>query len=271
MIITDFFWRLKLKPVVTHVLPFLFVLSVVSACTETGKDLEYYNRAETAFSAGRLNEAAQLYELFLDNETESPERFIAWKRLLTIYHDIGRNTEKGLNILRAMSVEYENDREKLWFIYMKIGRLYAGQNKFESSIDFYERTLDMAESGQELFQSYEALAEVHYKKRDYSTAARLLREFLSSDESKLPARTGRINYLLGRAYYQLKDSDSAVEHLVRTLYMDAPENQRSKAGMLLYDIYLEMKDFENARKVLEELEKFYPNPKVIRIRLDDLP
>lgn len=272
MFITDFFlWKLKYKPVITHIIPGIFVLSVFFACTNTDNDLEYYNRAETAFSHGRLNEAAQLYEIFLENETNFPERFIAWQRLLTIYQDIGRNTEKGLNILKAMSVEYENDREKLWFIYMKIGQLYSRRNNFDSSIEFYERTLTIEADDQELVQSYQSLAEVYYKKRDYLASVQLLEEFLSSDNSSLPAGTGRIYYLLGRSYYQLKNTDSAVQYLRRSFDMNGPENHRAKAGMLLYDMYLEMEDFENARKILEKLEEFYPNPKVIRLRLDDLP
>lgn len=271
MLITDWVWKLRFIAVVTHALPCIFVLCTLFACTKSDNGLEDFNKAETAFSAGRLSEAAQLYELFLGSEAKNPERFTAWQRLLTIYLDIGRNTEKGLNILQAMSVEYENDQEKLWFIFMKFGQLYAGQNNFESSIDFYERTLDMAGSDQELFQSYEALAEIHYKKRDYLTAVQVLDNFLLSVENKLPAWTVRINYILGRSYYQLMDTEAAVHYLHKALDMDASDNHRSKAGILLYDIYLGKEKFESAREVLKELEKIYPNPKVIRMRLDDLP
>lgn len=271
MLITDFFRKLIHKPTITHVLPCIFVLFFFVACTKTDNELEYYNRAETAFSDGRIKEAAQLYELFLEKETDFPERFIAWQRLLTIYKDISRNTDKGLHILKAMSVEYENDREKLWLIYMKIGQLYSRQNNFDSSIEFFRRALDIAAKDQEIFQSYEALGEVYYKKRDYLKAVDLLEEFLASVTGTLSDRTGMINYILGRSYYQLKDRNSAVQYLRRTFYMDAPENQRAKAGMLMYDIYLEMEDFEKARKVLDELGKFHPNPQVIRLRLEDLP
>ena len=243
---------------------------VLSSCAGDQVDLDYFHKGEKSFSLGKLKEAAKFYELFLEGKHNSPKRIIAWERLLLIYLDIGRDVDQGMNILRSMSVEYEMEQDKLWSIYLRIGRLHAQQNNFEGSIEILERAVMMAKDSEQLIPSYQELAEVYYKKSEYQAALEVLNHFMGSIPDPCPDRKGRMTYLLGKIHYQLKDKQSAISYLRMTLYSDAGENQRSKAGMLLYEVYLEENDQAGAEEVLRELKKFYPNPMVIRVRLDDL-
>lgn len=248
----------------------LCAMLVMSSCAGDEVDQDYFHRGEKSFASGKLKEAAKFYELFLEGQHNSPKRIIAWERLLLIYLDIGRNVDQGMNILRSMSVEYEMEQDKLWSIYMRIGRLHAQQNNFAGSIETLERAVMMAKDGEQLIRSYQEMAEVYYKKSEYQSALEVLNHFLGSIPDPCPDRKGRMTYLLGKIHYQLKDKQSAISYLRMTLYSDAGENQRSKAGMLLYEVYLEENDQAGAEEVLRELKKFYPNPMVIRVRLDDL-
>ncbi len=249
---------------------FLFAWLILASCSGDQLVQDYFYRAEQAFASGELQQAAHFYELFLENEQDSPNRIIAWERLLLIYLDIGRDVDLGMNVLKSMSVEYEKERDKLWSIIIRMAQLYAQQKKFESSIETFEKAIKIAGDDKQLILAYLEIAEVYYKRSDFLMVLEVLNDSLKSVSFPSPDQQGRINYLLGKTHYQLKDKDSAIYYLLKTLYSDAGENQRSKAGILLYDVYMEESNVESANRVLNELEKFYPNPMVIRMRQDDI-
>ncbi len=253
-----------------RILPVLAVLWFLASCTGDQASLGHFNKAEESFASGKLQEAAKLYHLFLENELNSPWRITAWERLLQIHLDIGRDIERGISILQSMSLEHEIEKDMLWSIFMRLGKLYVHQRQFDMAIDMLKRSIDLAPDDEQLIQSYESLAEVHYKKLDYPMALAALYDFLEVNPDPSSGHFGRINYLLGKVYYQQKNLDMAIYYLRETLYSDAHESERSKAGMLLCDVYLDENNQQLAEEVIKELEKFYPNPMVIRTRLEGI-
>jgi tetratricopeptide (TPR) repeat protein len=252
------------------ILPYLLFLLLLSACTDDKFHHDHFYKAEESFASGKLEEAAKFYQLFLEKERNSPKRILAWERLLLIHLDIGRDVEQGVNILKSMSLENELEQDKLWSVFVRIGKLYVHQGQFESGIEMLERSLEIAGDDEKLIQSHESLADAYYRMQDYPMALEVLYNFLESTPETSPKDKGRINYLLGKIYYQQKDLGMAIYYLRETLYSDAEENERSKAGMLLCDAYLDENDQDRAQEVIKELESFYPNPMVIRMRLEGI-
>jgi tetratricopeptide (TPR) repeat protein len=252
------------------ILPSLLALSLLSACTDDPFHSDNFYKAEESFASGKLDEAAQLYQLFLEQEHNSPRRILAWERLLLIHLDIGRDIEQGMNILKSMSLENALEQDKLWSVFVRLGKLYVHQGQFESGIEMLESSVEIAGDGEKLIQSKESLADAYYRMQDYPMALEVLYDFLESTPEPSPKDKGRINYLLGKIYYQQKYLDMAIYYLRETLYSDADENERSKAGMLLCDAYLDENDQDRAQEVIKELENFYPNPMVIRMRLEGI-
>lgn len=252
------------------ILPSLVAISLLSACTDDHFQHDSFYKAEESFASGKLEQAAQLYQLFLEKEHYSPKRILAWERLLLIYLDIGRDVEQGMNILKSMSQENEMEQDKLWSVFIRIGKLYVHQGQFESGIEMLERSVEIAGDDEKLIQSHESLADAYYRMQDYAMALAVLYDFLELTPKPSPKDEGRINYLLGKIYYQQKDLDMAIYYLRETFYSDAEENERSKAGMLLCDAYLDKNDQDRAQEIIKELENFYPNPMVIRMRLEGI-
>ena len=254
----------------SYILPCLLLALLLCSCIGGQDGRDKFSEAEEAFSAGRINEASQLYERFLATELNSPRRIDAWDRLLLIHLDIRRDVERGLNILKAMSVEYELYEEYLWSILIRISQLYSSMKQFEDGVAVLERSIRVAGNDQEIFVSYMTLAELYYHMRDYVRVPAVLNDLVHQLSSLSQTRQGKINYLLGKAYYQLGETDMAIQYLNDTFYSESDEHQRSKAGILLFDIYLGKGKKNEAELLIQDLEKIYPNPMVIRKRMENV-
>ncbi len=242
----------------------------LSSCTGDRIDNDLYFQAEEAFAQGKLGDAARYYRLFLESGSSPLKRIDAWERLLLIHLEIGRDPQAGMDILQSINVEYELDQDRMWSVFMRIGQLYIQQTSFENGIETLERALGYAPDDERLLRSCEALADAFYKRRDYYRSRDVLYQCLEKVPHPSPAHEGRINYYLGRAYYQLNNLDMAVYYLRETLYSEAEKNERAQAGILLYDVYLDENDTVRAMETITELKNFYPNPMVIKRRLEDV-
>jgi tetratricopeptide (TPR) repeat protein len=254
----------------SRILAVLLMMPFFASCSGDHVDHDYFYKAEKSFASGELREAAQFYELFLENETKSSKRMQAWERLLLIHLDMGRDVEQGMYILKSMSLEKDVDQDNLWSVYMRIGRLYFHQGLYERSTEVLERALEIAGEKEQLIRTCESLAESYFRKSDYPMALEVLEVCLEKVSDPSLDHTGALHYLLGKIYYQLNDQDMAIYYLRETLYSAAEKNYRSKAGILLYDAYLNENDHKKAKEIMVELEKFYPNPLVIRMRQENL-
>lgn len=239
-------------------------------CVGEDNKENYFIKAETALSQGRINEAASLYELYLNNESDPDKRFDAWERLALIYLDIARDPERGLNILKTMSIEFENDRDRLWNIYSRIGAVYVRERRLESATGTFSRAIEVAGDRQRVLKSYNDLARVYYAMRNFKRALETIENALTVSGSLHGEEQGKLKYLQGKIFYQLEEYAQAATVLASILYSDLSDNLRSKAGMLLYEALLRTGDESQAIDVLMDLETIYPNPMVIRMRMDGL-
>lgn len=248
----------------------LLILAFLTSCggDQTGRD--YFHEAEASLAAGNLRDAAELYELFLEKEENSSARMQAWERLLFIHLDMKKDVDRGMYILKSMSLETDLDQESLWWIYMRIGGLYVHQRMLEKGVEVLERALDAAGDEGRLIMTCESLADTYFKKNDHLTAMEVLNSCLEEIKSPSAETAGGAIYLLGKACYHLKDMDMAIYYLREIFYSDAGKDLRSRAGILLYDIYLYENDLDNALQTLSLLENIYPNPLVIKRRLQGI-
>ncbi|MFN2268966.1 MAG: tetratricopeptide repeat protein [Desulfonatronovibrio sp.] len=218
-------------------------------------------------SAGRITEAVNYYDLFLESEQDPEKRYQAWERLLLIHLDINRDVERGVSILRTMSMEFEKEPEKIWSIYTRIGILYSSLKRHESAIDILERAVHVAPDDKKQTRSYINLSQAHQAQSNFIKAIEALNQARKMESYSLPEKQAEIDYLLGRIHYQEGSLEKAIQYLEKSYRIKENMNYRAKAGILLYDIYLEMENWKIAEQILIELEEFYPNPAVIRMRM----
>lgn len=228
---------------------------------------DHFAIAENLLAAGRITDAANYYDLFLESEHDPEKRYQAWERLLLIHLEINRDVERGVSILRTMSMEFEREPEKIWSIYTRIGILYSRLKRHESAIEILERAVHVAPDDKKQTRSYINLSQAYQAERSFIKAIEALEQARKMESYRLPEKQAEVDYLLGRIYYQEENLQKALKYLEKSYSIKEHQNYRAKAGILLYDLYLEMDNKEMAEQTLMELEKFYPNPAVIRMRM----
>lgn len=228
---------------------------------------DHFAAAENLLAAGRITDAANYYDLFLESEQDSEKRYKAWERLLLIHLDINRDVERGLSILRTMSMEFEREPDKIWSIYTRIGILYSKLKRHESAVNILERAVHVAPDDKKQTRSYINLSQAYQAEKSFIKAVDALNQARKMESYSLPEKQSEIDYLLGRIHYQEGNLQKARQYLEKSYRIEENQNYRAKSGILLHDVYLEMENMDMADQILIELKDFYPNPAVIRMRM----
>lgn len=256
-----------IRPQIIPAVLYFVLIFFIFGCSLNQDDNDHFAEAENLLAAGRITDAANYYDLFLESEQDPEKRYQAWERLLLIHLDINRDVERGVSILRTMSMEFEREPEKIWSIYTRIGILYSRLKRHDSAIDILERAVHVAPDDKKQTRSYINLAQAYQAEKSFIKALEALDQARKMESYRLPEKQSEIDYLLGRIHYQEGNLQKALHYLEESYRTKANQNYRAKAGILLYDIYLEMDNRDMAEQILIDLEKFYPNPAVIRMRM----
>ncbi len=247
----------------------VLIISLLS-CLEANESTNNFIRAEKALSSGKHSDAIHYYDIHLEEESDPDQRYITWERLLYIHLDIDQDIERSLGILRNMSFEFRQDRERIWDIYNRIGLLYARLRQFQNSLETHKRASEAAFNDATLVESYMNIAQTYVYMREYNAAAATLQRIIKNDMQADKYLIGKPEYLLGKIYLRQNDFDKAEYYLQKAYYSWADDNIRSMAGIMLLDVYLLNEQVDSAKKILMELKEIYPNPLVMKMRLDGI-
>jgi tetratricopeptide (TPR) repeat protein len=142
-------------------------------------------------------------------------------------------------------------------IYNLTAYSYYLQERYADAIRAYERVMAQPELPEALVLStLKTKAQLQFTIEDYEGALASVRELMS----KVPEPAADVYMLLGQAYFQLGDYDSALEPIQTAVDMVKAQGNTPKENwlLLLRVIYYENRDFPNMIAVLEELIQYYP-------------
>ncbi len=132
-----------------------------------------------------------------------------------------------------------------------------GQERYADAIRAYEQVMAQPELPEALVLStLKTKAQLQFTIEDYEGALVSIRDLMS----KVPEPAADVYMLLGQAYFQLGDYDSALEPIQTAVNMVKEQGNTPKENwlLLLRVIYYENRDFPNMIAVLEELIQYYP-------------
>ncbi|MEE4174259.1 MAG: tetratricopeptide repeat protein [Xanthomonadales bacterium] len=134
---------------------------------------------------------------------------------------------------------------------------YYLQERYTDAIRAYEQVMAQPELPEALVLStLKTKAQLQFTVEDYQGALRTVQELMSKVEE--PAAD--VYMLMGQAYFQLGDYDSALDPIKTAVDMYKEQGNTPKENwlLLLRVIYYEKKDFPSMIGVLEELITYYP-------------
>ncbi len=251
------------------ILPVIFSFLLLG-CPEQEEDTAYFDRAEYYFSTGQFNQAKTLYQQYIDEKEHGSKRYQAWNRILSIRVDIYKDVQGGLDILKAMQMEYDGEKDKILDINARIAGKYHRLGQLRESSRVWKKNKELAESAQDEKEAALFMSKTGIQLREFDMVRKDLKDF-SDCEGEIDADLCfRIQYTLGKSYYLENDLTRAGEILSRAYRLDAGNEYRSRAGLLLTELFLDQEKDDQAEALLKELLDIHPNPGAIEVRLKNL-
>lgn len=225
--------------------------------------------AKEAYAARNLPLAERLLERYLRVEQDSEKRWEAWNLLLNAINAESQQPRASLECLQAMLVEYENNDDKLDFIYSQIGKYNANLRNYPASAQAWSAWLELVEVADTAkVEGYCQLARMQFAQRHFEAGEETLQQCLSLS---VPDHD-KITCLLDLAYENMvRERWQEVADLCQQIEDSEPDEKISGlAGYLWADALEQMGKEEEALKHFEKYRDFYPNPAVMDNRIEFL-
>ncbi len=250
------------------ILPVLFSFLLLG-CPEQEEDTTYFDQAEYYFSTGQFNQARTLYQQYIDREHGS-KRYEAWNRLLSIRVDIYGDVQGGLDILKAMQMEFDEKKDRVLDINARIAGLYDRLGQPRDSYRVWKKNKELADSVLGKKEAALHMSRAAIQLREFENVRDALQKFSDCVGEIDADLCSRIHYTLGKSYYLETDIALAREILTKAYSQDARNEYRSRAGLLLVEVLLDQDEIHQAEAILQELLDIHPNPGAVEVRLNNL-
>lgn len=246
---------------------FLALALLAGACSGPGPgDLD---AADSEYAAGNYFQAQNLYEEYIRQKPDGKARLHAWDRLLDIAlaHDDRR---RAASLMESMLLEFSDAGSQYKDLLRRLATTYQELRDWDRALDTWQKLLALP-STQEADQW-----EIHWhmgKIFQYQGQYVQARDALASCAATAPDTTSKARCLYDLAQTQslLKERNNARKSLDLLLTLDIEDSElHAQAAFLLADIYEFEGDIPKAKELLTSILETYPNPIVVRKRLEAL-
>lgn len=247
------------------------VFAVAACSSPSTPGQEDIERARESYSKGFYLEAEKDYERYLQVEPQGEFRKEAWDRLAEIAVSIKGDYDRAVVLLEAMYLELGGNPGTAWNIIFQLGEVYSELGNTPKAIEAFEKCLDQAQGNPEhTYKTQLRMARLYRAMGSYDLVAATLENCADSaadDEAK-----AKCLYELAQSYSFISSWSQAEKALNALLALtNISDETRSLAVFLQADIAENDRDYAKARDLLKSILHTYPNPKVVEIRLANLP
>ena len=252
------------------ILTFLVCISFLNACTGEEDSNNSLQEARESFARKEYLDAEKLYERYLRYVPESTDRWEAWDRVAYIAMNIRRDERLTADVLEAMALEYGAEPERYQDVLKRLADIYESNHRWSRAKSAWERLLltpglPAAMRG----EAHLHLAQIYQLRLDYPNAMKHLETCLQSELS--PEIEARALYSLSTVYADQGESKQAEEKLFQlTTMQTAPEQIKVEGLFMLADLMEEQGKYKEALELFSSIEKTYPNPQAVEIRIKGL-
>ncbi len=247
------------------------MLFLVGCIEKKSTDQDNIARARESYSKGFYLEAEKEYERYLQVEPQGEFRTEAWNRLSEIAITTKGDLDRAVVLLDAMYLELGTDPDDAWHIMFQLGDVYTQLGDRTKAVECFEKCLvHAASSPEKMYTTQIRMAKLYRLMGNYELVVDMLENCADSavdDNAK-----ARCLYELAQNYSLISNWNQSKRILESLLQLNQVDEEiRVLAIFLLADIYDNERNYRKTKKLLESISKTYPNPKVIELRLANLP
>lgn len=238
------------------------LITVVTGCSQDPA-IPAYEKAEGLFSKMAYEKAIIGYGNIVAKYPESPYAPASQYKISLIQNLYQKNVQKAMNAYITLILLFPNSKEAA-MARQDMAEIYIKKNEYERAIGEYQWLIkNKIGADRDIFQYQIAMA--YLKLNDIKQARIELQEIIKlSPDSAL---TPQVYYQIANTYYMEGDYKEAIKiyERVTSLYQDSPYAVEARLGRIV--CIEEIGNLTEAMRLYKELEKDYPNPEVIKIRI----
>ncbi|MDL2313955.1 tetratricopeptide repeat protein [Desulfovibrio sp. OttesenSCG-928-C14] len=246
-------------------------LLLLPGCSDINKGkTDDLAEARSYMRSRNFMEAEKYFERYLMSQPDGPDRWEVWNDLVDIAMNIRHDRNTAIELLEAMTVEFEDDPAKLLKIRGRLASEYEQARRYERSMEIWalmER--DPLITPMEKAGIYQGMARVHMRRLEFILAQEALHMCMDLD---IPQKDkAYCQYALADSYMTTEDLNDGIKELRNLLEQKGVEDDlRILSIFMLADALEQKEQSETALALFESIRFSYPNPSVIESRIEYL-
>ncbi|WP_319763326.1 tetratricopeptide repeat protein [Maridesulfovibrio sp.] len=234
------------------------------------KSSEVLDKARADFISGFYADSEKGFERYLQDNPQGKERLEAWNCLIKIAAEVRHDSEQGIAILEAMYLEFGHNPKQGAKLKRQLAEMYIRTGQYRTAAEALEKSLEFPDQPQEQLDSTRSLlADTFRNLRNYDLAIYTYSDIVeTTDNQKTKARA---MFEMATTLTLIQAWDRAESELNELLGMEnVPEEIHAEACFTLADIYEHRHEYKRAAELLQKIVDTYPNPNVVRYKLNYL-
>lgn len=157
------------------------------------------------------------------------------------------------------SLNLDDESNDVWIALNNIGLVYYKLADYDKALAYYQQSLSRTENDKEIAIVMINMSLCYAYKNDFSLARKYVRQALEKCSNNCPKQTKlSASFCQGYISFGLKEMDSAEMHFIRSYKLSKElQDERYQLDNLtyLFKIYLQAREIEEAKKLVEEAEE----------------
>lgn len=258
-------------------------------CPSHEEGTDALQSARKAYSIGHFSEAERIYQHYLRAQPEGAQRWEAWNRLVEISVNVMGDYEKAAGLLNSMYLEFGDNPQRAWDLLTRLAAVHESMQRHMEAVKIWRRTLSLPQlTPQQRGEVFMRMATALRQEREYAEAGKVLEACVQ--EAQVPEVEGDCLYqyaqtleiMVRRAQAQSLDKEyaeldiPAVQERIKGLLNRVrnleklDQERKAMATFLLADMLEAQGETKRARELFASIRETYPNPIVIKTRLENL-
>ncbi|OGQ11738.1 MAG: hypothetical protein A3G39_00260 [Deltaproteobacteria bacterium RIFCSPLOWO2_12_FULL_43_16] len=255
-------WQKKLLPIAYCLLPLFFLFT---ACSQD-PSLPLYQKAEEHFSKMDYVQAVKGYSDVVNKYPESQYAPASQYKIGLINNLYLKDMKRAMNAYATLMLLYPGSEEVI-LARQDMADIYIRKGDYRRAIGEYQWLMKNTGGAQRDNVQYQ-IAMAYLKLTDIKQARIEFQEILKNSFNS--QFNPQISYQIANTYYLEGDCREAIKAYdnVVSLYPSSPYAHEARLGKAV--CIEEAGNIAEAMELYKELEKSYPNPEVIRVRMEGI-
>jgi len=246
---------------------FVLLIIIITGCDFTSGLHKDILKAQDNINNRQFSQAAKIYENILKRKASKNIRIKIYYQLSEIYSVYLNDYDKAINNLQSIINE---SNQPLWQVKAleRIGEIYFDNMKdYKKSLQVYKNLSDFIPKleNQDLYNF--KYAQSLFYSGSYTASNPLFKDLSINGSGISKVRSF---YYLGLSHFYDKDWDAAISYWFEYLKRERRKDHIIKVKFLIANAYESSENLKEAYNIYYSIIGEYPNPEVIKTRLNSL-